>query len=133
MIQSSLAPFSWGGDNLGVSLPWLISTLIVICIALSEEVDMIQRDKNVYLEYKDSAPFMLPVHRSLSRLFNAPVRLILKKEQPESRKEIVLTFGIYFLTLVFLSLPFLVLRWVPGQMLGAWPYNIWPFSNMRHI
>lgn len=58
MLQSSLAPFSWGGENLGVSLPWVLSFIIVVCVALKEEVDMIQRDKEAYISYRNSAPFM---------------------------------------------------------------------------
>jgi protein-S-isoprenylcysteine O-methyltransferase Ste14 len=133
MLQSSLAPFSWGGENLGVSLPWLISTLIVICIALMEEVTMIHRDKDIYLSYKKSAPFMFPVPKSLGYLVNAPIKFIYKKEQPESRLEIIVTFFVYLLILVLMSLPFLILSWVPGQMLGFWPYNVWPFINTRSI
>jgi protein-S-isoprenylcysteine O-methyltransferase Ste14 len=131
MLQSSLAPFSWGGENLGVSLPWLISTLIVICMALSEEVTMIQQDKDTYLSYKNSAPFMVPVPKLLGSIVNAPIKSIFKKEQPENRVEIIGTFIIYLSILVILSIPFLVLNWVPGQMIGTWPYNVWPFIEPR--
>lgn len=131
MLQSSLAPFSWGGENLGVSLPWVISTLIVICIALKEEIDMIQRD-NDYLSYRYSAPFMFPVPESLGSLVKAPIRALFKKDQPENGREIIGTFVVYFLIVVLLSLPFIVLNWVPGQLIGIWPYNIWPF-NLRGI
>lgn len=131
MLQSSLAPLSWGGENLGASLPWMISMLIVICIALTEEVDMIQRDREMYLSYRNSAPFMFPFPKSISSLIKAPVRVLLKKDQPENRKEIIVTFVLYCLILILLSLPFLVLNWVPGQMIGVWPYNVWPFINPR--
>jgi len=131
MLQSSLAPFSWGGENLGVSLPWVISTLIVICIALTEEVDMIKRDREVYLSYRNSAPFMLPLPKSLSSLIKAPFRVLFKKDQPENRREVIGTFVSYCLIVFILSLPFLVSKWIPGQMIGVWPYNVWPFFNPR--
>jgi len=37
MLQASLAPYPLGGSNPGASLPWLISSLIVVCIALGGE------------------------------------------------------------------------------------------------
>lgn len=129
MLQSSLAPFSWGGQNLGVSLPWLISTLIIICIALTEEIAMSQRDRKIYLSYRNSAPFMFPLPKSLASLATAPIRILFKKNQPENRKEIIATFAVYCLIFILLSLPFVVLKWIPGQMIGVWPYNVWPFIN----
>ena len=127
MLQSSLAPFSWGGENLGVSLPWVISSLVVLCIALKEEIDMIRRDERTYLSYKKSAPFMFWAPRSLVSLIKAPFVIVARKEYPENGKDIFKIFVIYFVILIVLSLPFLALNWVPGQMMGAWPYNMWPF------
>jgi protein-S-isoprenylcysteine O-methyltransferase Ste14 len=133
MLQASLAPFTWGGSNPGASLPWLISTLIVICIALNEEAAMSKRDGNGYLKYGESVPFMFPVSKLIVSLATAPVRVLFKKNQPESRGEIIGTFAVYFLILILLSLPFTLLKWPPGEWWGWWPYNIWPFTNSSPI
>ena len=127
MLQASLAGFSWGGSNPGASLPWLISTLIVVCIALAEEITMSKRDKDTYLKYKESAPFMFPIPKSVASLVTAPVRIIFKKKQPENRKEIVGTFAVYFLISVLLSLPFILLTFPPGHEWWRWP--VWPSSQ----
>ena len=130
MLQSSLAPLSWGGENLGVSLPWVFSSIIVICIALKEEIDMIQRDKEAYISYRTSAPFMFSIPPSLCSIIKAPFKAVFKKNQPENSKELLGTFILYSLIVVMLSSIFLILKWVPGQMIGIWPYNVWPFNSL---
>lgn len=129
MLQASLAGFTWGGRNPGASLPWLISSLIVVCIALSEEITMSKKDKDTYLKYRESAPFMFPVPKSVTSLAIAPMRILLGKNQPENRKEIIATFAVYFLVFILLSLPFVLLNWPPAHEWWKWPYNIWPFHT----
>ena len=121
MLQASLAGISWGGSNPGASLPWLISTLIVVCIALAEEINMSKRDKDAYLKYKASAPFMFPIPKSVASLVTTPIRILFGKNQPENRKEIIGTFAVYCLLFVLLSLPFVLLKWPPGHEWWKWP------------
>jgi hypothetical protein len=121
MLQASLAGYSWGGSNPGASLPWLISTLIVICIALAEEISMSRRDRITYLKYRQSAPFMLPIPRSAVSLVTAPVRILFGRNQPENRKQIIVTFTVYCLLFILLSLPFVLLNWPPGHEWWRWP------------
>jgi protein-S-isoprenylcysteine O-methyltransferase Ste14 len=121
MLQASLAGISWGGSNPGASLPWLISTLIVVCIALSEEINMSKMDAVAYLKYKDSAPFMLPVPKFVSSLATAPIRILFGKKQPENRKEIIGTFLAYCLIFIALSLPFVLLNWPLDHQWWKWP------------
>ena len=127
MLQASLAGFTWGGSNPGASLPWVVSSLIVICIALNEEIVMSKRDKDAYLRYKESAPFMFPVPKLLASLVTAPIRTVFGKDRPENRKEIIGVFVIYCLILVLLSLPFVLLNWPPNHEWWRFPYNVWPF------
>ncbi len=121
MLLASLAGISWGGSNPGASLPWLISTLIVICIALAEEINMNKRDAVVYLKYKESAPFMFSVPKFVSSLVTAPIRILFGKKQPENRKEIIGTFLVYCLIFIALSLPFVLLNWPPDHQWWKWP------------
>ena len=88
------------------SLPWVISTLLVICLALSEEIKMTKEADEAYLTYQRSAPFMLPLPRFLSRLITAPNRLFLKKDFPTRGKEVLITFIIYLAICIGFSLLF---------------------------
>jgi len=121
MLQASLAGISWGGSNPGASLPWLISTLIVVCIALAEEINMSKRDRDTYLKYKEGAPFMFPIPKFITSLVTAPIRVLLRKNQPENRKEIIGTFAVYFLIFALLSLPFILLNFPPDHQWWKWP------------
>jgi protein-S-isoprenylcysteine O-methyltransferase Ste14 len=98
-----------GATNPGASLPWVISTLIIVCIALSEESRMRRQYGQEYEDYSRRAPFLLPLPRFLSRLITAPFRLILRKERPESGWDLVWTFAIYLAAVALLSLPFVIL------------------------
>ncbi len=104
MLLTALTPVPRGGYQPEPSLPWLISTLLVICVALTEEIKMINRADESYLKYRGSAPFMLPLPRFLSRMFTAPNRMLLKKDFPERGREVLYTFIIYSTILILLSI-----------------------------
>jgi protein-S-isoprenylcysteine O-methyltransferase Ste14 len=97
------------GKNPGASLPWVISTLIIVCIALSEEIHMRREHGEEYERYSSRAPFMLPLPRFISRTISAPFRLILRRERPETGWDLVAIFAIYLAVVALLSLPFVVL------------------------
>lgn len=107
--------------NPGASLPWVLSTLIIVCIALSEEIRMRRQHGQEYERYSCRAPFMLPLPRALSRAISAPFRLVLRKERPESGWDLVWTFALYAAAIALLSLPFVVLDWPPGGSWAQWP------------
>ena len=104
MLLTTLAPVPFGGYQPEPSLPWLISALLVVCVALNEEITMIEQADESYLTYQRSAPFMLPLPRLISRMFTAPNRMLLKKDFPERGREVLYTFFIYCITLIILSL-----------------------------
>jgi protein-S-isoprenylcysteine O-methyltransferase Ste14 len=97
------------GSNPGASLPWVLSTLIIICVALSEEIRMRRQYGLEYERYSRGAPFMLPLPGFLSRILSAPFRLVLRKDRPETGWDLVWTFALYLALIALLSLPFLVL------------------------
>lgn len=90
------------------SLPWVISTLLVICLALSEEIKMTKKADKAYLAYRQRAPFMLPLPEILAKLITAPNRLLLKKDFPTRGKEILYSFVIYLGIAMILSLLFVL-------------------------
>jgi len=54
----------------------------------------------------------------------SPIRLLLKKDRPETGRELVATFAIYAALLILLSLPFVLLDWPPGIGWSDWPAYI---------
>jgi protein-S-isoprenylcysteine O-methyltransferase Ste14 len=108
--------------NPGASLPWVVSTLIIICIALSEEIRMRRQQGSEYEDYSRGAPFMIPLPRCLSRAISAPFRLICGKARPETGWDLVSTFAIYLPLICLLSLPFVILDWPAGGGWVTWPF-----------
>ena len=121
MLIAALQPVPMGGENPGASLPWLLSSLIIICIALAEEISMSNRDSEGYSKYKASAPFMFPIPKFISSVITAPIKILIKKNQPETGKELIATFAVYSVILILLSLPFFLLSWPSGLGWSDWP------------
>lgn len=110
------------GSNPGASLPWVISTLIILCVALSEEMQMYKVHGQAYEQYRTQAPFLFPLPGFLARIVSAPFRLILRKDQPTSHWDLIWTFVIYLAVIMLLSLPFVFLDWPTNGWMN------WPFS-----
>jgi protein-S-isoprenylcysteine O-methyltransferase Ste14 len=121
MLLAIQAPIPLGGENPGASLPWLISLLIIACVALGEEVRMSKERGEEYEAYRRSAPFMLPLPGFISRVVSAPMRAVLRKNHPEDGRDLVLTFVVYLAMFVLLSLPFVLLNWPPQLGWSDWP------------
>jgi HEAT repeat protein/protein-S-isoprenylcysteine O-methyltransferase Ste14 len=101
LLQRGLYPKrSWG---IGSSLPWLISTMVIIGVAMMEELNMRNRHGDAYESYRRSAPFLLPVPRVVERVFAAPFRFMSGKEQPTRRREVVAVVGFYTALLIAIS------------------------------
>jgi hypothetical protein len=82
---------------------------------------MRKEDSERYLQYTASAPFMFPVPKLVSTVITFPIRLLLKKERPETGKELLATLAFYAILLILLSLPFVLLDWPPGIGWSGWP------------
>jgi len=108
--------------NPGASLPWVLSTLIIVCIALSEEVRMRREHGSEYERYASRSPFMFPLPRLLAQLISVPLRLVLRKDWPATDWDLVGTFVIYLAVIVLLSLPFVLFAWPPGSGWMDWPF-----------
>ncbi len=87
----------------GPSFLWLVSALLIISLALNEEIAMVKRAGKSYRRYRMRTPFMLPLPNVLARICSAPIRALLKKELPETGSEVFYTFVVYCSTLAFLS------------------------------
>lgn len=87
------------------SLPWLISALTIIGVALHEENTMAKKHSEEYVRYRGDTSFMLPLPKQLSALIVAPARVLLKKNWPENGKEVAFIIIVYGTILVLSSLP----------------------------
>ena len=121
MLIAAQQPVPMGGTNPGASLSWLLTSLVVICIALAEENRMRKEDSERYLQYTASAPFMFRIPKFISTVITFPMRLLLKKDRPETGKELVATFAVYATLLILLSSPFVLLDFPPGIGWSDWP------------
>jgi protein-S-isoprenylcysteine O-methyltransferase Ste14 len=120
MLLAAFQPVPFGGLNPGASLPWVISTLLVICIALSEETKMSREDRQAHLAYRKTAPFLFPVPRVVVRIVGAPLRIVSGKGGNANRRNVAYAFGVYLVLAIILSAPFALLKW-PGQDWSTWP------------
>jgi len=109
--------------NPGGSLPWLISALAIVCVALGEELKMRREFGEEYAAYQANVPFMLPLPRFVRSIASLPLRCLLKTDRPRNRWQLVLTFVVYTAILMVFSLPFVVLDWPPGRGWMDWPYG----------
>ena len=121
MLLASSFPTVMGGENPGAGLPWVITSLIIVCVALAEEIKMKRTLGEKYDSYRQSTPFMFPIPKHVSALIKAPLKLVIKKDRPENRKELLVTFVVYLAIIILLSLPFLLFG-----ILGNRPWDIWP-------
>mgnify|MGYP001029600185 CR=1 FL=1 len=76
---------SWG---IPASLPWLLSMMVIVGVALLEERKMSRQSGEAYEEYRGRTSFLLPLPRFLRRIFSAPIRLLFGKSVPERKGEI---------------------------------------------
>jgi len=112
MLFAAQQPVPMGGSNPGASLPWLLTSLVIIWIALAEENKMRKEDSERYLQYTASAPFMFPIPRFVSNVIT---------NRPETGEELLATFAVYAALLILLSLPFVLMDWPPGIGWSNWP------------
>ena len=111
------------------SLPWLIATVAIICVARLEEIKLGREQGPAYSEYEKGTPFLLPLPRLVSRIVSAPMRLVLRKDRPRSGRDVVIVFVLYSGILIALSIPFAIFDW-PAREQAMWigfPYDVPPF------
>ena len=91
---------SWGISS---ALPWLLSAMIIIGIALLEERKMKHLLGDKYERYRKKAPFLFPLPRFIAGIFTVPSRLLFRKTFPDRKGEIAAICLIYTLILIALS------------------------------
>lgn len=117
---------SWGMPS---SLPWLISTMVIIGVAMVEEIKMAEASGEAYLSFRDRTPFLLPLPSWLNSFISSPMRLILRRPRPENGRQVAVVIALYTLILVAASLPFAIWDWPPRTGWWGFPYNVWPLAG----
>ena len=88
-----------------ITLNWLVSSLILVGVALVEEINLRSDDGLNYVEYAERASFMFPLPRSVRRIVSAPFRIIWGSDFPENLRMVFATLALIFLAV---SLPDLI-------------------------
>ena len=83
------------------ALIWLVSTMVVIGVALLEEIEMSRRYGERYEGYRRKTPFMMPVPRQLAKVVAIPLKIT--GGLPKSSKGIALLLTLYTAILLTIS------------------------------
>jgi protein-S-isoprenylcysteine O-methyltransferase Ste14 len=110
------------------SLAWLVSTLVIIGVAMIEEIRMRASAGEGYSSYRSRTPFLLPVPRWLSAVISFPMRLVLRRPWPATGAQVAVTIAVYASILIALSVPFVLFDWPPRIGWWGFPYNVWPLG-----
>ena len=101
-----------------VTLNWLVSSLILVGLALAEEINLRADDGLNYVEYADRVSFMFPLPISVRRIVSAPFRRMWGGDYPENLRMVFVTLALVFLVVSFPDLFFGGLidkLWLPHQ------------------
>jgi HEAT repeat protein len=78
--------------------------MIIIGICLLEEMRMRQLYGSTYEHYRSKTPFLFPLPKWLKTLLVFPIKLLIKRDWPGTRKQAVGIVFMYTVLLIFLSL-----------------------------
>jgi protein-S-isoprenylcysteine O-methyltransferase Ste14 len=89
-----------------MTLNWFVSSLILVGLALAEEINLRIDDGLNYGDYAERASFMFPLPRLVRKVFLTPFRIIWGSDHPENLRAVFKTLVLIFLVV---SLPELIL------------------------
>ena len=104
MLFSSLENIMKKTWTVPASLPWLLATMVIIGICMLEEIRMKELYGESYEKYRQKTPFLFPLPKWLKSAFLFPIRLIFRKDWPETRSQVAGTVVIYTISFMLLSL-----------------------------
>jgi protein-S-isoprenylcysteine O-methyltransferase Ste14 len=116
----------WGMPS---SLPWLVSTLVIIGVAMIEEIKMVSTEGESYTSFRKRTPFLLPLPNWLSTAVAAPMRWAIRRPWPESGAQVAVVVGVYAAILMAASAPLVVFDWPPRIGWWGFPCNVWPLAG----
>ncbi|MFX0001588.1 MAG: methyltransferase family protein [Candidatus Hermodarchaeota archaeon] len=101
--------FNLGGvvpkSGLNASLPWVIFALIVVTVAFFEDIKLSEKYPEEYKEYRKNTPFLIKIPNRLKPIITRFIRYVIKKDFPETKRDVLKVVCISGLLLLILSLP----------------------------
>ncbi len=91
---------SWGYPD---SLPWLLSTMIIIAVSLLEEINMRNQFGNEYEDFKRKTAFMFPLPNWLKKFIKHPLRLFFNTSDFSKKRHVLVFTSYYSIILIFIS------------------------------
>ncbi|MEE4311847.1 MAG: HEAT repeat domain-containing protein [candidate division KSB1 bacterium] len=85
------------------TLPWLLATMVIIGVALVEELKLKRTHGKSYALYQKSVPFIFPLPGFVKKIFSLPTRLLFKKSFPGEKLEIVAVLCIFTIVIMGMS------------------------------
>lgn len=101
LVLTSFKMYVRGALTTPPTLPWLVSSTIVVGIALQEEIEMSKYSKE-YMNYREKTPFMIPLPKVVSNIITLPSRLVVRGS-PRSIKSVMAILTLYTIILVIAS------------------------------
>ncbi|MFX0172908.1 MAG: hypothetical protein ACFE9L_13415 [Candidatus Hodarchaeota archaeon] len=74
-------------------------------VAIREENQLLAKVDTQYYNWRTHTPFMIPLPTQVTNLIRWSVRLLIKKDWPESDMEILIVLSIYRIILILFSIP----------------------------
>jgi len=113
----------WGIPD---SLPWLVSAMVIVGVALLEEIGMRRELGDEYAAYAADTPFLFPLPVIVRRLVALPMRLVLRKPRPETGTEVAAVVLLYLALLILASWSLRALGPLGGTGLDLFMYAAAP-------
>jgi HEAT repeat protein/protein-S-isoprenylcysteine O-methyltransferase Ste14 len=101
--------------ELSNSLPWLLSTMIIIGVAMLEELRMTRIHRKSYEDYHARTPFLIPLPHFIVKGFLLPLRVMFRKDTIERKREILAVLGAHAALLIIVSAVYAGLIPLPGR------------------
>jgi protein-S-isoprenylcysteine O-methyltransferase Ste14 len=106
----------WGIPD---SLPWLVSTMVIVGVAFVEEIHMRRERGDEYEAHTARTPFLFPLPGFVTAAVAFPMRLVLRKKRPERGAEVALVVLLYLVLLMFASWLLRMWGFPPGWLASS--------------
>ncbi len=101
LLPGNMMKKSW---EISPGLPWLLSAMVIIGVAMLEELKMRKKYREEYEAYQLITPFLFPIPKSVKQLFLLPLRLFTSYRYPNRRWHVFGLVTFYTVTLLLISL-----------------------------
>jgi protein-S-isoprenylcysteine O-methyltransferase Ste14 len=90
------------------SLPWLLSTMVIIAISMMEENTMKKQFGDEYERFRRQTAFMFPIPRMIKKALLKPLKILFGKREYDTRSKVLIFTGFYTVVLMIFSYIYLI-------------------------